>query len=306
MKKLLLVGVVGLSALLAGCGGGGDCDEEGTVTPPVTEAQFPRGQTPDYIVRSSNEIGFSRVGNPDYSAQVLSIEMGEEDYSGEFRITKVLVQEFIADYSEGYLTKPTNNVHEYGYATFRATMGSSSTAMTNYDIKKIGKSVVTVQRRGGDSDFEGNFLPIFDVAFSALGVLNEITDDHFIVNGIQYPRGIADDNEGGVDIVVGGYVAGIMDGDKLNIAKLSFAGPAWGITLNPVVSVVIDESSFSYVDVYGNDVVVTLREPLSVEKTDRILSTSNLVVGETVVITATSLDYNNQEILSADVFKLSK
>ena len=107
MKKLLLVGVVGLSALLGGCGGSGeDCNEE--VLPPVTEAQFPNGQAPDYIVRSANEVGFARIENKGMTSQVLSIEMDPENH----RVTKVVVQEFIADYSEGYHTKPTNNVYE--------------------------------------------------------------------------------------------------------------------------------------------------------------------------------------------------
>lgn len=302
MKKLLLVGVVGLFALLAGCGGGNgpECDED--TLPPVTEAQFPKGQAPEYVIRQANEIGFSRVGEVDYSAQVLSIDMGEEDYNGNYRVTKVVVQEFTTDYSEGYLTKPTNNVHEYGYATFRAVLGGQTSVLTNYDIKKVGKSLLTVKRRGGNNDIDGNFQPILDIYFPVMGVLEEVNDDTFRINGQLYPRGIADDNEGGVDIYVGGHVAGMFDGKKLNIFSTSFAGSAWGYAHPIKVNSVIDEMSFTYLDADGNEVVATIREGNSLEKTDRLRTTEKLVSGKEYQVTGSRVDHDNMEAFDVDVF----
>lgn len=297
MKKLLLVGVVGLSALLAGCGGSGsDCEEE--VLPPVTEAQFPNGQSPDYIVRGKDDIGFSRVVRDGLTAQVLSIETDPKDK----RVVKVVVQEFIADYSEGYMTKPTNNVHEYGHSQFVAVLGDQRTILGSDDLDKVSKSLMTVKMNGYSEDVFGNKQPTFDIHFPVTGILNEVTDTSFIVNGMEYPRGVADDNEGSMDIVIGGHVSGMMDGEKLNITKLSFAAPAWGYSHSVEVDTVIDETSFSYLNHEGNSVTVHLNTIPTFGSSDRMESTEKLVAGSWVVVSGSRIDDNTMETHNARVY----
>lgn len=298
MKKLLLVGVVGLSALLTGCGGGDGPDCDDNLLPPVTEAQFPNGQAPDYIVRGAKDIGFSRIEGQGVTGQVLSIETDPKDH----RVVKVVVQEFIADYSEGYLTKPTNNIREYGYSQFVAVMGDQTDFLNSNDIYKVRQSLLTVKMNGYSEDAFGNKQPIFDVHFPVTGILDAVTETSFIVNGIEYPKGIADDNEGGVDIVVGGYISGMMDGDKLNITKLSFVGPAGGYSHSVEVDTVIDEASFSYLNHEGNSVTVHLNTTPTFGKSDRLESTEKLVPGSWVVVGAARIDDNNMESLSSRVY----
>lgn len=297
MKKLLLVGVVGLSALLAGCGGGDDC-EEGTVTPPVTEAQFPNSQSPDYIVRGANEVGFARLTDVGITSQVLSIETDPKHHN----VVKVVVKEFIADYSEGYLTKPTNNVFEYGYSEFRAVVGDQKIPLNSNDIYKVRKSLLTVKMTDSTEDVFGNFQPVFDIHFPVVGILDDVTETTFIVNGIEYPKGIADDNEGGVDIVIGGYVSGMMDGEKLNISKLSFVGPAGGYSHSVEVDQVVDETSFSYLNHEGNSITVHLDTTPTFGKSDRLESTEKLVAGSWVVVSAATINNNDMETTGARVY----
>lgn len=298
MKKLLLVGVVGLSALLAGCGGSSDDCDEGELLPPVVEAQFPNGQSPDYIIRGKDDIGFARVVRDGLTAQVLSIETDPKDQ----RVVKVVVQEFIADYSEGYMTKPTNNIHEYGHSQFLAVMGDQRSILDSKDIDKVAKSLMTVKMNGYTEDVFGTQQPIFDIHFPVTGILNEVTDTSFIVNGIEYPRGIADDNEGNMDIVVGGHISGMMDGDKLNITKLSFASPAWGYSHSVEVDRVIDETSFSYLDYQGNSVTVHLNTVPTFGSSDRMESTEKLESGSWVVVSAGSINDNTMETHNARVY----
>lgn len=296
MKKLLLVGVVGLSALLAGCGGGGDCEEE--TLPPVTEASFPNGQAPDYIVRSKDDMGFARIGNEGSTSQVLSIEMDPDNH----RVTKVVVQEFIADYSEGYHTKPTNNVYEYGFSHFRAAVGEGRPLLSSYDLYKVRQSLLTVKLSSTYEDLEGNIQPTFEIHFPVVGILDAVTETSFVVNGIEYPKGIADDNLGGVDIVIGGYVSGMLDGEKLNITKLSFAGPAGGYSHSVEVDTVIDETSFSYLNYEGNSVTVYVDTTPTFGHTDRLEDTKKLVSGSWVVVSGASIDNNNMEAKDARVY----
>lgn len=296
MKKLLLVGVVGLSALLAGCGGGGeDCDESQPL-PPVVEAQFPRGQAPEYIVREENEIGFSRIENEEgINGQVLNIDF-VEDSEWDYIIA---VQQFEADYSQGYLTKPTTNVVEYVRPQVRAVLGKSKELMTTYDLLKLGDALVTVKQRGGFSDVSGNFYPGLDVYFPVMGELQEVTGDTVKINGIVYPKGTADD-----DVYVSRHVAGMYDGEKLNVYSMSFAGPAWGYVHTITVYNVVDEQSFSYIDSENNVMVVHLREKAYMEHTDRLLHTEGLEPGTKLMVSGARLDYNNLEALNADAYRV--
>lgn len=190
MKKFAIV--LGLSAMMIGCGGGGDC-EEGTMPPDTTppiEAQFPRGQEPEYIVRNADEIGFAKLQNKEgMTGQVLGIEFEPENIN---RYT-IAVQEFTADYSQGYLTKPTNNVFTYTNSTLHAVWGGTKVQLSSEDLVKLKDSLLTVKQRGGFEDAFGNFYPAFDIYFPVMGPLQEVTEDTVKINGMTYPKGTDDD-----------------------------------------------------------------------------------------------------------------
>lgn len=297
MKKLLLVGVVGLTALLVGCGGSSeDCDEGTVPLPPVPEVSFPNNQAPEYIVREGDEIGFARIENEEgINGQVVSLEFEE---GSEYNYT-IAVQQFDADYSEGYLTKPTANVFEYNNSPLVAVMGKSKERLTNYDLIKLQDVLMTVKQRGGFEDAFGTFYPSFDVYFPVMGELQDVTGDTVKINGIVYPKGTADD-----DVYIGRHVAGMYDGEKLNIFSLSFAGPAWGYTHIVTVYNVVGENSFSYVDSENNVMVVHLREKAYMEHSDRLLHTDGVVPGMKLMVSGARLDYNNLEALKADVYRI--
>lgn len=292
MKKLLLVGVVGMAALLGGCGGSSDCDEE--VLPPVTEAQFPRGQAPEYIIRSAEEVGAR--GAVGINGQVLGIEF-ESDNENNW---KLIVQQFDADYSNGYLTKPTTNVFEYTNSKINASAGPSPVYLTTYDMHKVAGELLTVKQRGGFEDAFGNFYPEFTVYFPVVGKLEEDNGASYKINGVWYPKGTADS-----DVYVGRYVAGMYDGEKLNAYSMSFAGPAGGYTHTVTVDAIVDDLTFTYVDGDGNQMHVAIRPPISVERSDRILSTDALKAGMKVVVSAATLDYNEMVTSNANVYFVS-
>ncbi|MGL4753416.1 MAG: hypothetical protein ACRCXB_13605 [Aeromonadaceae bacterium] len=291
MKKLLLVGVVGLSALLGGCGGGGDCEEE--VLPPVTEASFPRGQAPEYIIRMEDEIGFSKVNTKEnFSGQVLFMESNENP-----NYVALTVQEFTADYSQGYVTKPTNNIREFEIAYLTARFGNYSEYIKGEDIDKIQDQLLTVKLRGGQKLINGNILPNLDITFPILGELQEESSTFYKINGMYYPKGSADDG-----VYVGRHVVGLYEGDKLNIFSMAFAGPAWGYVHTVTVDAVVDGTHFTYIDGDGFEISVDLKAPVHMEKTDRLLNTEGLVSGMKVTVMAGRVDYNKLETINASVY----
>lgn len=296
MKKFAIV--LGLSALMIGCGGGGDC-EEGTVPPDTTppiEAQFPRGQEPEYIVRNAGEIGFAKFKNKEgRTGQVLGIEFDPEDIN-RYTIT---VQEFTADYSQGYLTKPTSNVYTYDNPLLRGVLGGLEGYFSHEDRVKLKDALLTMKHRDNFEDSLGNLQPIFDVYFPVMGPLQEVTGDTVKINGMTYPKGIADE-----EVYVGGHVAGLYDGEKLNVYSLSFAADAWGYAHSVTVLGVVDETSFSYLDSDGNVVVAVLREQAYLEKSDRFFTTENMKAGMTLVVSGWRVDYNTMEALDVNAYNV--
>lgn len=286
MKKLLLVGVVGMSALLAGCGGG-DCDE-GTVLPPVTEVAFPNGQAPEYIIRSGSDIN-SRA--PAIYGQVLSMEILENGRAD------VVIQKFEADYSNGYATKPTNTVIE-GLANFRMKVGGYQASLTSYDLHKLSKSLLTVAVRGENN--EGEMM--VEVTLPVLGELQSNDGNTVRINNIDYPLGTVDDDMGGNDAYIGRHVVGMFDGGKLNLITLSSVNSTWGVVIPATVNAVYGQIDMSYLDSDGNEVTVYLNTIPTMIPTDRVEDAAmELRDGDTVLIQAPR--YDGVTVEMANVYK---
>lgn len=292
MKKLLLVGVVGLSALLGGCGGG-DCEEE--VLPPVTESQFPRGQAPEYVVRKADEVELSRAfGNQLITGQVLSLEMAES------RPSIITVQEFDASYEGGYMTKPTNNVRTFnGY--FRAQAGGQEMSMTHEDLLKLRSDLMTVALRETEFNDEGvmTFAQVY-LSVSVSGKIDTITSDTIRINGMDYPLGFFNPSE----VVEGDYATGFLEGSKLNFYKLTFSNPAGGYSHEVVVDDVMGTDSFTYLNAEGNSVVVELK-PLPYPG-DEIQDASVLSKGSVVVVQGFTIDNNDMVARDANVYLIKE
>lgn len=288
MKKLLLVGVVGLSALLGGCGGSSDCDEE--VLPPVTEAQFPNGQEPEYVIRQHADITGRNVTT---YGQLLSMEVLEGDRAN------VVIQKFEADYSNGYATKPTDTVVE-GKAELRVKIGGYQANLTSYDLNKLKSSLMTVSFRGNNAADE----MIVYVTLPVLGELQELNGNSVRVDGIDYPLGTVDMEDGLHDAYIGRHVAGMFDGDKLNIISLSVATPTWGNLIPVKVGAVYGQSDLSYLDSDGNEVTVFLNTRPTMDASDRVVDAAvELRDGDTILIQANKFD--GVTASSANVYKVS-
>lgn len=287
MKKLLLVGVVGLAALLGGCGGSGDCDE--SITPPVTDAQFPNGQAPEYVIRQHADI----TGRSETTyGQILSMEVLEGNKAN------VVIQKFEADYSNGYATKPTSTVIE-GKAEMRVKIGGFQANLTSYDLNKLKGSLMTVSFRGNNTDGE----MIVYVTLPVLGELQELNGNSVRVDGIDYSLGTVDDDAGHNDAYIGRWVAGMFDGDKLNIISLSVAERVWGNLLPVKVNAIYGQSDLSYLDSDGNEVTVYLNTRPTMEKTDRVEDAAvELSEGDSILIQANSFD---GVTVNGNVFKIT-
>lgn len=291
MKKLLLVGVVGLSALLAGCGGGEDCNEASPLPPVEDVAQFPRGQAPEYIVRTADEIEVSRMQTKDdLTGQVVSMELVENSY-----YHRIVVQEFETSYEGGYQTKPTNNIHEFTSSSLRARIGDGAQNLTYSDLVKMKDDLLTVKKRGGSTSL-GGFHPHFEISIPVMGPVESLNGDTVIINGLEYKVGKIDES-----VKEGKYVAGVYEGTNLNIYNTSFVGPAWGIALTVEVKEVLTDSSFYYEDALGYMVIVNLREEGYMERSDRLFTTDSLKVGQKVLVKASKIE---GEINDASVYSV--
>lgn len=283
MKKFAII--VGLTAMLTGCGGGGGDCEEGTVTPPVTEVSFPNGQMPEYVIRTSSEIESRNSG---VFGQVVGMEVLEDG------LANVTIQRFDADYSNGYQTKPTSNVIA-GQAVFYAKIGGYEAKLTSYDLNKLSKSLPTVAVRG---DVDGAMR--LELALPVMGELQELNSNSVRINNMDYKLGTVDDGDGGNDVYVGRWVAGMFDGDKLNVISLSVTEPVWGFLMVVEVDSIIGDTDFTYITSDGATNTVFLNERPSMMATDRVMNTDKLEVGKKVLIQAFKLDYVTQ---NANVYK---
>lgn len=280
MKKFAIV--LGLSALLIGCGGGGDC-EEGTVTPPV--AAFPNDQAPEYVIRTSSEIESRSAG---IFGQVVSMEVLENG------LANVSIQRFDTDYNNGYMTKPTSNVIA-GEAVFFAKIGAFNAQLTSYDLNKLSKSLLTVAVRG-----ELNGAMRLELALPVLGELQELNGNSVRINNIDYKLGAIDEDNGGNDAYIGRWVAGVFDGDRLNVVALSVAEPVWGIVTVVEVAGVYGQADFSYINSDGDEITVYLNDRPTMFATDRVMDAGELEVGKKVLIQANRL---GTAIPDANVYK---
>lgn len=267
MKKLLLVGIVGLSAMLGGCGGSGDCDE---TLPPVTEATFPNNQTPEYVIRTASEI---EARGTSFYGQVTSMEVLEDGRAN------VIIQRFDADYSDGYQTKPTNTVTE-GVAVFYAKVGALAERLRVDDLKKLSGSLPTVAVRG---EIDGSLR--LELSLPVMGDFQRFDGVTARINDFDYQVGSVDG-----DLYVGSWATGLTDGDKLNLIQLSVTASAWGVLIPVDVHDIVSSKGFTYKNVDGDEITVYLNEGLTVYPTDRVKDTSELRVGEKVLIQANYLD----------------
>lgn len=291
MKKLLLVSVVGLSALLGGCGGGEDC-EESPILPPVEDvAKFPRGQAPEYIIRDTTQ---TKAGTKDsLLGQALSISPtsdGDQPASAS-----LVLQEFTADYTNGYLTKPTMNVHEFTYVYFTA---NNKVRLTGSDLTLLKDELLTLSKVG----YLEPILPgtpgtyTFNVSVQVEGQLEDLVGDIITIQGIEYKVGKVADG-----VVLGDYVSGIRDGENLNVYKLSFSTPAWGYSHEVEVFGKIDEDTFTYINNQGNEMRVTMRPCTGYEKDDRLCDTTKFELFQKVKLSGNYYTFDSNTMEASDV-----
>lgn len=295
MKKLLLVGVVGLSALLYGCGGSSDCEE---VIPPAPEPEitFPNNQAPDYVIREADEIGFARVlGEGFYTGQVLGIDVKESGFP------RVVVQEFIADYGNGYLTKPTSNVQEVS-ANFFTKAGNIEVMLSKEDITSLQDQLLTVVDRGGKkNEVTGEYVAKFYISTPVLGHFTDYDGEYALINHVKYPVKHVDPK-----LLNGSsYVAGYWEGDKLNLFATSYSGRAYGFSHEVKVHRILGQTDFTYLDSDNNEVTVILKQlGQTVAPSDCVkVVDEELKEGEKVVITGFEVNYSTMEVKDATVFK---
>lgn len=281
MKKLLLVGVVGMSALLAGCGGG-DC-EEGTVLPPVTEVAFPKGQAPEYVIRfdSPNE----RMVSLNYSGQVLSLNTDKWE-------PVFTVQKFDATYEGGYMTKPTTDVVDVAIEEggIVAMSYEPKHHMSRDDLEVLKDELLTVRVYDTAVDMEGNNLSRRVVIYpTVVGPVDEVLAGSIIINGQMFDS----DNEAGFE--EGSYAVGITADGGLKNIQLSGAGPAWGIQSTVIVKRVVGVNQFVY-DTHFGEVMATLKDQDFGEdfphQNDSEQTTANLKIGSAVLLVGNAIDFN--------------